>query len=211
MYHCELAAFQTKLCFLAKEGNCRYFIIIKKKSCQKQLQTTVRKAADIAYCLNYIFLIETSGNKLSTTCSRYFVTQYLWTERYLGPSMITPNNHFQMRHHYSWFFQYTGFLYYYLSFGGLWMRELGHDLIIWLNLRRYSSNMIRKTQNEHLKIAFVRSPHLEWKFKLLAGKFVWGVKAKHCWSLSTSFWNQKVCWHHPAMFCLITSIKLCQQ
>ena len=40
------------------------------------------------------------------------------------------------------------------------------------------------------------------------GKFSWGVKAKHCSALSTNFWKQKVCWHHPAMFCLITTSKL---
>ena len=27
-------------------------------------------------------------------------------------------------------------------------------------------------------------------------------------ALSTNFWMQKVCWHHTAMFCLITSSKL---
>ena len=26
-----------------------------------------------------------------------------------------------------------------------------------------------------------------------------------------NFWQQKVCWHHPAMFCLITSSKLSRQ
>ena len=50
--------------------------------------------------------------------------------------------------------------------------------------------------------------HLQWKFKLRAGKFAWGVKAKHCWALPTSFRKQNVCWHHSAMFCLITSSKL---
>ena len=40
------------------------------------------------------------------------------------------------------------------------------------------------------------------------GKFARGVKVKHCWALSTNFGRQKVCWHHPAMFCLITSSKL---
>ena len=29
--------------------------------------------------------------------------------------------------------------------------------------------------------------HLQWKFKLWAGKFAWGVKAKHCWAQSTNF------------------------
>ena len=63
------------------------------------------------------------------------------------------------------------------------------------------------------KIAWIWSHHLhlQWKFKLWAGKFAPGVKAKHCWSLSTNFWKQKVCWHHPAMFCLITLSKLSHQ
>ena len=52
------------------------------------------------------------------------------------------------------------------------------------------------------------SHHLQWKFKLWPGKFAWGVKSKHCWALSTNFWKQKICWHHPAMFCCITSSKL---
>ena len=32
--------------------------------------------------------------------------------------------------------------------------------------------------------------HLKWKFKLLSGKFAWGVKAKHCFNKL---------WHHTAM------------
>ena len=60
------------------------------------------------------------------------------------------------------------------------------------------------------KIACIRSHHLhlQWKFKLWAGKFAWGVKAKHCWALSTNFLFSKVCCQHPAMFCLYTSSKL---
>ena len=52
-------------------------------------------------------------------------------------------------------------------------------------------------------MAWIQSHHLQWKFKLWAGMFAWGNKAKHCWALSTNFWKQKVCWHPPAMFCLI--------
>ena len=37
------------------------------------------------------------------------------------------------------------------------------------------------------------------------------VKMKHCLALSTNFWKEKVCWHHPAIFCLITSSKLSRQ
>ena len=36
----------------------------------------------------------------------------------------------------------------------------------------------------------------------------WDVKAKHCWTLSTNILFSKVCWQHPAMFCLYTSSKL---
>ena len=63
------------------------------------------------------------------------------------------------------------------------------------------------------KVAWIWSHHLhlQWKLKLWAGKFAWGVKAKHCWALSTNFWIQKVCWHHPAIFCLIPSSKLSRQ
>ena len=44
------------------------------------------------------------------------------------------------------------------------------------------------------KIALIWSHHLhiQWKFKLLAGKFTCGNKAKHCWVISTHFWKQKV-------------------
>ena len=48
---------------------------------------------------------------------------------------------------------------------------------------------------------------LQWKFKLLAEKFTWVNKAKHCWVISTNFLYSKVCWR-PAMFCLYTSSKL---
>ena len=53
------------------------------------------------------------------------------------------------------------------------------------------------------KIAWIQSHHLHQKFKLLAGKFTWGKKAKHCWVM---FW--KVCWQCPAMFFLYVSSKL---
>ena len=43
------------------------------------------------------------------------------------------------------------------------------------------------------------------------GRFTWGVKAKHCWVLSTNVWKQKVCWHHPAIFYFIASSKLSRQ
>ena len=52
--------------------------------------------------------------------------------------------------------------------------------------------------------------HLQWKLKLLVGKFAWGNKAKHCWVITTNFLFSKVCWQCPAMFCLYTSSKLSQ-
>ena len=60
------------------------------------------------------------------------------------------------------------------------------------------------------KIACIQSHHLhlQWKFKLLAGKFTWVVKAKHCWVMSTNFLFSKVCWQHLAMFCLYNSCEL---
>ena len=68
-------------------------------------------------------------------------------------------------------------------------------------------------QKRFKKIAWIGSHHLQlqWKFKLWIGKFAWCVIAKHCWALSTNFLFSKVCWHHPAMFCLITSSKLSRQ
>ena len=56
------------------------------------------------------------------------------------------------------------------------------------------------------KIACIRSHHLhlQWKFKLLVGKFTWGNKANHCWVMSTNVLFSKVCWQCPAMFCHFT-------
>ena len=56
--------------------------------------------------------------------------------------------------------------------------------------------------------AWIRSHHLElhWKFKSWAGKFSWGVKAKHCWVTSTNFLFSKICWQHPAMFALLPQV-----
>ena len=53
----------------------------------------------------------------------------------------------------------------------------------------------------------LRSLHLHWKFKLFAGKFTWGDKAKHCLVMSTDFLFSKVCWQCRTMFCLYKSSK----
>ena len=46
----------------------------------------------------------------------------------------------------------------------------------------------------------VPSPSLSVKIQILLGKFPWGVKAKHFWTLSTNFLLSKVWWQHPAIF-----------
>ena len=49
------------------------------------------------------------------------------------------------------------------------------------------------------------------KIQIIGRKVYLRRKQKHFWALSTNFWKQKGSWHHPAMFCLITSSKLsCQ-
>ena len=40
---------------------------------------------------------------------------------------------------------------------------------------------------------------------LQARKFAWGVKAKHCRALLTSFWKQKNCWHQPRALPILSS------
>ena len=54
-------------------------------------------------------------------------------------------------------------------------------------------------QRRFQKVAWIQSYHLhfQWKLKLWAGKFAWGVKVKHCWVLSTN-----------KMFCIYVSSKL---
>ena len=49
----------------------------------------------------------------------------------------------------------------------------------------------------------IPSPSPSMKIQIMGGKACLRCKAKHCWVLSTSLWKQKVCWHHPAVFCLI--------
>ena len=78
--------------------------------------------------------------------------------------------------------------------------DLIKNLEIKSTLKYKRFKQIAWTQFHHL--------HLQWKFKLLAGKFSWGNKAKHCWVMSTNFLFSKVCWQRPAMFFLYTSSKL---
>ena len=78
----------------------------------------------------------------------------------------------------------------------------------WLYLRFLNSWFI-KVKKKIEKIEWISSHHLhlQWKFKLWAGKFAWDIKAKHCWVLSTNFLFSKVYWQHSAMFFLYTSSK----
>ena len=59
-------------------------------------------------------------------------------------------------------------------------------------------------------ISWIEFHHLclQWKFKLEAGEFNWNNRAKHCWVMSTNFSFAKLCWQHPAMFCLYIPRKL---
>ena len=51
--------------------------------------------------------------------------------------------------------------------------------------------------------------HLHWNFKLQAGNYAPGVEANiTVWCQQTL---EQVCWHHPAMFCLITQSRLSRQ
>ena len=53
----------------------------------------------------------------------------------------------------------------------------------------YKQTMSKVKQKRFKEIAWISSHHLhlQWKFKLLVGKFTWGNKAKHCWGMSTNF------------------------
>ena len=49
------------------------------------------------------------------------------------------------------------------------------------------------------------------KIQIMSGIVCLRCNGKTLLALSTNFWKQKVCWHHPAMFCLITLSKLSRQ
>ena len=71
----------------------------------------------------------------------------------------------------------------------------------------FSSSKVEKNYEDDLHL--IPSPSSLKKIQNMGGiKFAWDVKAKHCWAMSTEFSLSKVCWQHPAMFCLYTSSKL---
>ena len=76
-----------------------------------------------------------------------------------------------------------------------------------IKLKKDAQHQINKSRG-FKNLTWIRSHHLQWKFKLLAGKFTWCCKAKHCWVMSTNSLSSKVCWKRSAMFCLYTSSKL---
>ena len=87
------------------------------------------------------------------------------------------------------------------------LQSLEYEMILWLQISGWQfDDKVEKILKGSLDL--IPSPSLQWKFKLWAGKFAWVVEAKHCWALSTNFWKQKNCWHHPAMICLYTSSNL---
>ena len=72
------------------------------------------------------------------------------------------------------------------------------------------SNICKKNHKTlHSKLCWVLysipSPSPSEQIQIIGGKVCLRCKGK---TLSTNFWKQKVCSHHPAMFCLITSSKL---
>ena len=75
---------------------------------------------------------------------------------------------------------------------------------------RKTKSVLAKVEYRFEKIAWIWSHHLhlQWKSKLLVGKFTRGNKAKHCWVMSTNILFSRVCWKRTAMFCLYTSSNL---
>ena len=57
----------------------------------------------------------------------------------------------------------------------------------------------------------IPSPSSSGKIQIVGGKVCLRCKGKTLLGIFKNFWKQKVCWHHPAMFCLITSSKLSRQ
>ena len=88
---------------------------------------------------------------------------------------------------------------------GLWDLTIKKRLVNIPESNQRGLKLLIVMRKRFKKIAWIQSHHLQWKFKLLPGKFTWANKAKHCWVMSTNFFFSKVCWQCPAMFCLHTS------
>ena len=82
----------------------------------------------------------------------------------------------------------------------------------WCNIRPQCSvkGLLSLKYKRLKKIAWIKSHHLhlQWKFKLLEGKFTWRIEAKHCRVMSTNFLFLKISRQCPVIFCFYTSSKL---
>ena len=74
-------------------------------------------------------------------------------------------------------------------------------LHVWLSLFKVE-NILKGS------LVLIPSPSTSVKIKIMGRKVCLSCKGKTLLGLSTNFWKQKVWWHRPAMFCLITSSKL---
>ena len=60
----------------------------------------------------------------------------------------------------------------------------------WKGWKQQKNNSGRTKSLQVSKAQFcTKVEKIQCKFKLLSGKFTWGKKAKHCWVMSTNFWN----------------------
>ena len=74
---------------------------------------------------------------------------------------------------------------------------------------RHWSNTTGKVKNiQEDSLDSVSSPLPSVKIQIMGRKVFLRFLAKQSWALPTNFWKQKVCCHHPAMFCLVTSMIL---
>ena len=71
--------------------------------------------------------------------------------------------------------------------------------------------------SSNCKVEKILKDSMDWisspsvKIQIMCGKVCLRCKSKTLLGVVNKFWKQKVCWHHPAMFCLITSSKRSHQ
>ena len=73
----------------------------------------------------------------------------------------------------------------------------------------YCCYKVEKILKDSLDV--IPSPSPSVKIQIMGGKVCLRCKGKTLLGIVNKLWKQKVCWHHPAMFCLITSSKLSRQ
>ena len=76
----------------------------------------------------------------------------------------------------------------------------------------FSQNASYKVENIlNGSLDLIPSPSPSMKIQIMDGKVCLRFKCKTLLDVVNKLLKKKVCWHHPAMFCLITSSKLsCQ-